>query len=239
MDHNQSRSVAFAQQDIPKIGVVDTSVIYTAYFADSRAIREAIQIQNDIEEESARVRNEITELKNQRLEAEQAQNNIEALRLSNLIAEKEQYLNDYIQIKTDRIALLTDQAALQSNLFSEIAEAIRYVAFKEGYTMILEKQNPIFLYYSVEIDITDEGEREVLGNNDLITYKPIYSQFITMNTYFDYLDVPVDNRDNYLFEVLGTPEQNINTFFNAPDNQYKTTFDLFSAESIRGRLSMA
>lgn len=82
--------------------------------------------------------------------------------------------------------------------------------------------------FTHQIDITDEGEREVLGNNDLITYKPIYSQFNTMNTYFNYLDVPVDDRDNYLFEVLGTPEQNINTFFNAPDNQYKTTFDLFS-----------
>jgi outer membrane protein len=149
-------SFIFSQQDIPKIGVVDTSAIYTAYFAESRAIREAVEIQNDIEEESTRIRNEITVLKNQKLDAEQSQNTIEALRLTNLIAEKEQYLNDYIQIKSDRMEILLDNAALQSNLFTEIADAIRYVAFKEGYTMILEKQNPIFLYYSVEIDITDE-----------------------------------------------------------------------------------
>lgn len=147
---------AFTQQDIPKIGVVDTSAIYTAYFAKSRAIREAMEIQKDIEEESTRIRNEIVELKYQKLDAEQDQNTIEILRLENLISEKEQYLNDYIQIKSDRMNILLDNAALQSNLFSEIADAIRYVAFKEGYTMILEKQNPIFLYYSVEIDITDK-----------------------------------------------------------------------------------
>jgi Skp family chaperone for outer membrane proteins len=146
----------FAQQDIPKIGVVDTSVIFTTYFTKSEGIRTIIEIQNDIEEEKTRTRNEIIELENRKLEAEQNNNTIEAIRLLNLIEEKEQYINDYIQIKSNTIALLTNEDKLHSTFYSEIADAIRYVAFKEGYTIILEKQNPIFLYYSIEIDITDE-----------------------------------------------------------------------------------
>ncbi len=146
----------FSQQDIPRIGVVDTSAIYIAYFDSTTNIRIAKEIQNDIEEESVRIRNEITELKNRKLEAEQAQNTIEALRLTNLIEEKEQYLNDYIQIKNDRIIQLISNDAMENSLYTEITAAIRHVAFKKGYTIILEKQNPIFLYYSVEIDITEE-----------------------------------------------------------------------------------
>ena len=35
-------------------------------------------------------------------------------------------------------------------------EAIEYIAVSEGYSLVLEKQNPFILHYGLDIDITDK-----------------------------------------------------------------------------------
>ena len=75
--------------------------------------------------------------------------------MENSISEKERFLKEYLQIKNLEYKR-KQEAALEDSFLMEVTEAIEHIAISEGYSIILEKQNPIFLYYTVDVDITDK-----------------------------------------------------------------------------------
>ena len=145
----------FAEQDIPKIGIVDSSRIISTYFQDSKAMREIKRLKETIARVSGEIKDDILDLKARKVEAERRGNDSEVLRLENEIAEKERYLREYLQVKNQEYRR-RQEMALQDSFLIEVTEAIEYIAISEGYTIILEKQNPIFLYYAMDVDITDK-----------------------------------------------------------------------------------
>ena len=145
----------YSEQDIPKIGLVDSSKLISTFFQDSKVMRDLIGLKNTIISESNEIKDEILELKRKKIEAERQQQPEEALRLENLLNEKERFLKEYLQVKNLEYKK-RQEAALEDTLLMEITEAIEHVAVSEGYSVILEKQNQIFLYYAIDIDITDK-----------------------------------------------------------------------------------
>jgi Skp family chaperone for outer membrane proteins len=145
----------YSEQDIQKIGLVDSSRIMSTYFQDSKSMRELKELKERILATSDGIKEEIFELKRRKVEAERREDGAEVLRLEDLIAEKERFLKEYIQIK-NREYREKQREALQDSFLIEVTEAIEHVAISEGFSIILEKQNQIFLYYSVDVDITDK-----------------------------------------------------------------------------------
>lgn len=148
--------LAHAQQEITKVGVVDTSRIYSVYFQDSKALRDLAAFKQSILEESRRLSDDITAIRSAKVDAERAGRKEEALRLESQILEKENFLREYQRVKNLEYRSRQAKVELESSFLGELADAIAYVAVSEGYSMIMEKQNPIFLYFTAESDVTEK-----------------------------------------------------------------------------------
>jgi len=144
-------------QQLTRFAVVDMPKVYTAFFRDSRAVRQfeerSAKVQSDID----RITREIQDLKSRQLDAEQRGDQSEALRLENQVYRRSEYLKDYYTTKT---AELEDQKKrlMQSGSFLEqVYDEIRYIAESEGYTMVINlKENNGIIWYSTTVDITDK-----------------------------------------------------------------------------------
>jgi outer membrane protein len=144
-------------QQLTRIAVVDMPKVYTAFFRDSRAVRQfeerSAKVQSDID----RMSKEIQELKSRQLDAAQRGEQEESLRLENQVYRRSEFLKDYYTTKT---AELEDQKKklMQSGSFLEqIYDEIRYIAESEGYTMVINlKENNGIIWHSTTIDVTDK-----------------------------------------------------------------------------------
>ncbi len=145
----------YPEQDIPKIGLVDSSKIIANYFQDSKAMRDLMELKESILAVSQEIKDEILDLKRQKVEAERRGTKEETLRLERLIVEKERCLKEYLQVKNAEYKH-HQKLAMDDAFLTEIAEAIEFIAISEGFTIVLEKQNAIFLYYAMDVDITDK-----------------------------------------------------------------------------------
>ena len=150
-------SCFLSAQQLTRFAVVDMPRVYTAFFRDSRAVRQfeerSARVQSDID----RITKEIQDLKSKQLDASQRGDQSEALRLENQVYRRSEYLRDYYTTKT---AELEDQKKrlMQSGSFMEqVYDEIRYIAESEGYSMVLNmRENNGILWYSPTVDITDK-----------------------------------------------------------------------------------
>jgi outer membrane protein len=157
-------ALALEAQQLTRFAVVDLPRVYTAFFRDSRAVREfeerSARVQNDID----RMTREIQDLKSRQADAALRGDQNESMRLENEIYRKSEFLRDYYQTKT---AELEDQKRklAQSNAFlDQVNDEIRYIAESEGYSMVLNlKENRGILWYSPTVDITDKLIQNLLA----------------------------------------------------------------------------
>ena len=148
-------SGVFGQQDIPKIGLVDTDRIIETYYQDSKAMRELKKLRETILEERRMIEDEILDLKSQKLDAEKRNDRINVARLDKLIVEKERHFKEFTQVRNEEFKI-RQESAVNDTFLNDIYDAIKYIAISEGYSIVLEKQNPFLLHYVLDIDITDK-----------------------------------------------------------------------------------
>ena len=155
----------FAQQ-LTRFAVVDLPKVYSAFFRDSRAVREFEERSARVQTEIDRMNREIQELRSKYadvvLEGDQSQ----ALRLENEISRKSEFIKEYFSIKTaeleDQRKKLTQSGAFLEQVYGEI----RYIAESEGYSMVLDlKENTGILWYSPTVDITDKVIQNLLNKS--------------------------------------------------------------------------
>jgi outer membrane protein len=151
-------------QQLTRFAVVDLSRVYTAFFRNSRAVREFEERSERIQADIDRMTAEIQSLRASQLDAESRGDEARALRLASQIYQKSEYLKEYYQIKT---AELNDQKAKlsQSGTFlDQVYGEIRYIAESEGYSMVLNlKETTGILWYSPTVDITDKLIQNLLA----------------------------------------------------------------------------
>ena len=148
-------SFLFAEK-LTMIGVVDLTKIVSDYFKESTSWREIDELTKKVEETTNDKMNEIRELQGQKIEAENRNNDNLVLRLDDDILKKQQYLQEYHKIMSDRIASKKENLLTSSGFSKEIIETIQFIAENEGYSIILRKKDPNILYYNYEVDITDK-----------------------------------------------------------------------------------
>jgi outer membrane protein len=146
----------FAQQ-LTRFAVVDLPKVYSAFFRDSRAVREFEERSARVQTEIDRMNKEIQELRIRYADTVLGGDQSQALRLESEISRKSDFLREYYSIKTaeleDQRKKLTQSGAFLEQVYSEI----RFIAESEGYSMVLNlKENQEILWYSPTVDITDK-----------------------------------------------------------------------------------
>jgi len=151
-----SSGLLYSQQ-LTRFAVVDMPKVYTAFFRDSRAVRQfeerSARVQSDID----RITREIQDLKSRQLDAEQRGDQNEALRLENQAYRRSEYLKDYYNTKTSELEDQKKKLMQSGSFLEQVYDEIRYIAESEGYTMVINlKENNGIIWYSSTVDITDK-----------------------------------------------------------------------------------
>jgi len=145
----------FAEK-LTMIGVVDLTKIVSDYFKESTAWREIDELTRRVDESTNAKMDEIRELQEQKIDAENRKNDNLVLRLDDDILKKQQYLQEYHKIMSDRIASKKENLLTSSGFSREIIETIQFIAENEGFSIIFRKKDPNILYYNYEVDITEK-----------------------------------------------------------------------------------
>jgi outer membrane protein len=147
---------ALEAQQLTRFAVVDLPRVYTAFFRDSRDVREFEERSARVQREIDRMTAEIQTLKSRQADAVLKGEQDQSLRLENEIYRKSEFLKEYYRLKTaeleDQKKRLTQSGSFREQVFGEI----RYIAESEGYSMVINvKDSDGILWYSPTVDITD------------------------------------------------------------------------------------
>jgi outer membrane protein len=150
-------SFMLSAQQLTRFAVVDLPKVYTAFFRESRAVREFEERGAKVQSEIDKITREIQDLKSRQADAALRGDNTESLRLENQVYRRSEFLKDYYNTK---MAELEDQRKklMQSGSFlDQVYDEIRYIGESEGFSMVINlKENNGILWYSATVDITDK-----------------------------------------------------------------------------------
>ena len=147
---------AFSQQ-IPRIGVVDTSRVFQTYFRDSVAVRNYENKKNEFQNEIDKKTEELKQLLQSKIAYEENGNNAQALRVEAEIIKKSDYLTSFTQTKQIELDTIRKRLESSDSFYKSLYEVIEQVAESEGYSLILSlQQAQNILWYSPSVDITDK-----------------------------------------------------------------------------------
>jgi len=146
----------FAQQ-LTRFAVVDLPKVYSAFFRDSRAVREFEERSARVQTEIDRMTKEIQELRSKHADVVLSGDQTQSLRLENDINRKSEFLREYYATKTAELEDQRKKLAQSGSFLEQVYGEIRFIAESEGYSMVLNlKENKDILWYSPTVDITDK-----------------------------------------------------------------------------------
>ena len=147
---------AYAQQQIPKIGVIDYSKIVQRMMPNSDQLQDIKNIKQAIEEETASIEAEIATLEKEKADVESRSHFHDATDdINDQIASLRYYLKQFVDEKNKELeekkALVPDT----TEILSKIVNQIQYVAESEGYSIIFDSKDRNIIWWSHSVDITD------------------------------------------------------------------------------------
>jgi len=142
-------------EQLTTVGIVDVTKVSTAFFRDSQAVRELEDLTNRLQREIDGITAEINQLKDRKLQAENAGNEAQALRLDEEIYNKTNYLKDFFRVRNAQLQERRNRLAESSTFLAQLQQAISFVAEDQGYNVILKSSDPNLLWWSHQVDITD------------------------------------------------------------------------------------
>ncbi|MFP4643810.1 MAG: OmpH family outer membrane protein [Spirochaetales bacterium] len=147
---------AFGEQ-LTTVGIVDMERILNEFFTQSEEVREWRQDVESFDQEREQIESEITELEEQRLEALEEDEESEALSFEEQISERRSFLDEFTRIRRNQLQQQRE-ALLEGGdtFFSQVNSAMSFVAESEGYTVVMDAEADGMLWYTDEVDVTDE-----------------------------------------------------------------------------------
>ena len=156
-------AAAVSAQQLTRFAVVDLPKVYTAFFRDSRAVREFEERSARVQTEIDRMTREIQELRSMHADLVLQGDQRESLRLESEINSKSEFLREYYNVKTAELEDQRRRLAQSGTFLEQVYSEIRYIAESEGYSMVLNlKENTGILWYSPTVDITDKVIQNLL-----------------------------------------------------------------------------
>ena len=149
-------TAAYAQQQIPKIGVIDYSKIVQKMMPNSDQLQEIKNIKQAIEDETNSIEAEIKALEKEKSEVESKSHFHDAAdEITEQISSLRYYLQQFVDEKNKELeskkALMPDT----TETLSKIVNQIQYVAESEGYSIIFDSKDRNIIWWTHSVDITD------------------------------------------------------------------------------------
>ncbi len=141
-------------QQLTRFAVVDLPKVYTAFFRDSRTVREFEERSALVQAEIDKMTREIQELRSKRIDLVNQGDQTGALRLENEIYRKSEFLREYYTVKTAELEDQRRKLAQSDSFMEQVYGEIRSIAESEGYSMVMNLKDAI--WYSPTVDITDK-----------------------------------------------------------------------------------
>jgi len=145
-------------QQVTMVAICNWTQVLTTSYKETQAVRDLADFRAAYQKDIQNLTQEISELENQKLDADKAGNADLSLRLDKQISDKKAYLDDYQRIKADAYKRQSEKVlAASSPLMKQILDAVHYVAEQDGYALVLRSDGPyadIILDNIPEIDIT-------------------------------------------------------------------------------------
>jgi len=159
-------SVSVFGQQLTRFAVVDLPKVYSAFFRDSRAVREFEERSARVQTEIDRMTREIQELRSRYADVVLEGDQTQALRLESEINRKSEFLREYYAIKTAELEDQRKKLSQSGSFLEQVYSEIRFIAESEGYSMVLNlKENNDILWYSPTVDITDKLIQNLLDKS--------------------------------------------------------------------------
>jgi len=156
--------VSLSAQQITRFAVVDLTRVYSVFFMESGPARQLEQDSAAVQAEINRMTVEIRELQSAHLDAVSAGNQILALRLQDDIRGRAEFLREFHAVRTAELESRRRTLAQSDEFLGQIYSEIRFVAEREGFTMVLDLGNtPGILWFSPTVDITDSLIQSLLA----------------------------------------------------------------------------
>ena len=144
-------------QQITRIAVVDLPKVYTAFFRESKAVREFEERSAGVQRDIDRMTRDIQTLRTRHADAVKSENQSEVLRLESEIARRTEHLRSFFQSKNEQLERERAQLAQSPSFLSQVNSEIKYIAESEGYSMVINlKDISGILWFSPSVDITEK-----------------------------------------------------------------------------------
>lgn len=149
-------SVVSAQQ-ITKFAVVDTAVVYQAYFRESSSVRSYEAKKAEFQSEINNLTAELKALQIKKVDAQKNNDSSAVLRYDSEITTKAAFLQEYTRAKNIELDDLKRRLQSSDDFYSLLYSVIEKIAESEGYSLVLSlQQSDAVLWYSPSVDITDK-----------------------------------------------------------------------------------
>ncbi len=142
-------------EQITKIAVINLSEVYTAFFEESRGVKQLEEMREEIQDRVDQIKEEIKELQEKKVQAENDGQDSRVLELEEVISERQNYLREYYRVKKDQLERKRQGLIQNKEFLAEILNEISYVAEAEGYSAVLRSSDDGLFWWSQEVDITD------------------------------------------------------------------------------------
>ena len=152
----------YAQQQIPKIGIIDYTRIVQRMMPSMDQLQEIKNIKQAIEDETSAIETEIATLEREKADIEARSHYHDAAdEIDEQISSLKYYLQQFVEEKNreldEKKALVPDTA----EIISKIVNQIQYVAESEGYSVIFDSKDKNIIWWTHSVDITDKVMRKL------------------------------------------------------------------------------
>lgn len=148
------RQGAGAEQ-LTTVAVVDLEQVALSFFSESQAYRALLDRRDEITLELQLEQEEIDELQRDLIEARDRGSRTRELQLERELQDRRSFFNDLRQLRQRELERLSAQLT-SDDFVEELNTAVQFVSRNSGYTVVFNMQEENILWWSQEVDITDE-----------------------------------------------------------------------------------
>ena len=159
-------AATLSAQHLTRFAVVDLTKVYTAFFRESRAVRDWEERSARVQQEIDRMNRELLEIRSKYADAVAEGDQTLALRLEREINQRTEFLREYYNIKTAELESQRRVLAQSGSFLEQVHGEIRFIAESEGYSMVMNlKESAGILWFSPTVDITDKVIQNLLSKS--------------------------------------------------------------------------
>jgi outer membrane protein len=154
---------ALTAEQLTKIAVVDIVKIYKAFFKESKAIRDLENFKKEYEKELDKIDNQLLELEKEIIETKKQGNSSDVIKLEEQQQKLKSYRNEYYRVKYKEYVKRFEaiKKSQSQDLWLELIGIIEYIALRESYSVVLRVDDPYVVFYTKDVDITEEVVQEI------------------------------------------------------------------------------